>query len=157
MNCHEIRRRIARYLDGELSPGTLRELEEHMTRCERCRGEVEELRALRAEWANLPVPAADPSDRASILRAARAVTAAREPANRPWFPHLRGFDWVTASAMAVALLLVWTYRQGEMEKAAERRSRTVLSLAEFRAREEGRTIESGESLTIQWSNRSASE
>lgn len=157
MNCRTLRSRIVRYLDGETSLKSVREIEDHLTRCEACRVEVEDLRALRREWTGLPAPASDPTDREAILLAARALATDGRRTRRSWVPPLRWADLVTASALAAAVLLGWTYLNDGSAGKTDRRSWTVLSLEEVRAREAGRPLEPEEPLTIQWTNRSANE
>ena len=53
--CRQNPERLSAYIDGELAAEERRALEEHLTRCEACRREVEVLRALREAEVRLPL------------------------------------------------------------------------------------------------------
>ena len=54
MDCRECRQKLNEYLDGELSAGEAHEVEEHTSRCDRCRREMEELRRTIEAVRDLP-------------------------------------------------------------------------------------------------------
>src|SRR5438094_549226 len=59
MKCKVVRKRIADYVDGLLSPTLMSRIEEHFEACELCRGECEELRQtlrLVSQWGRFHCP-----------------------------------------------------------------------------------------------------
>ncbi len=50
MRCHEVRLEISAFLDGELPPGVVIELEGHFEACAECRSEVESFRVMDADF-----------------------------------------------------------------------------------------------------------
>jgi anti-sigma factor (TIGR02949 family) len=53
IDCEEALRRLAEYLDSELSAGSRTEIEEHLERCRSCFSRVEFERRLKAQTAAL--------------------------------------------------------------------------------------------------------
>jgi len=117
----ELRARLSRHLDGELSGAEAEALEEHLKSCERCRAELAELRgADRAFERALQGPGADPGFVARVMAAIlgrRGGTAGGRPVAGPvlWL--------VVAIAAAGAGTLVTLgvqalRRRGELETRA---------------------------------------
>jgi anti-sigma factor RsiW len=60
MGCHSIGHDLSAYLDGQLRPAAARQMEDHLQRCERCRAELADLRAVKALLVGAPRPQAPP-------------------------------------------------------------------------------------------------
>jgi anti-sigma factor RsiW len=123
---------MIRLLDGELSERKRVRLETHLLDCERCRAEIEEVKALRRQWAEFPRLASHPEDRALIRGLAAAVPSPRAP-GPVWA------DWVTAAAFSLSLVVaIHLYHERRMRpegaRTLERASYEVLTPAEWTAR-----------------------
>ncbi len=108
MNCDGVRGLLSAYLDGELSPGDLLRVEQHLRRCHCCADEVDALRqtiALVKSLDEVEVPA---SFRASLHERLVALgppmPVRTVPAARTWQRHLR--SWALPAAAAAAVLAV---------------------------------------------------
>src|ERR1700710_65894 len=60
MDCRLVQRHLSAYVDGELEPTAMLELEEHLTRCDPCSLEWRFLGSLKRELKRQVVPAAAP-------------------------------------------------------------------------------------------------
>ena len=98
MNCAEIRPRIALYVDREVTGAEALELEAHLTECEQCRREYNDLR----ETVDA-VRGARP-----LYEAPEHVYAAVEGIVRDWERRERRRWWVPALAAAAVLVAVMT-------------------------------------------------
>lgn len=108
MNCDGVRGLLSAYLDGELSPGELLRVEQHLRRCHACADEVDALRqtiSLVQSMDEVEVPA---SFRVSLHERLVAlgppVAVRRVPAARTWQRSLR--TWAMPAAAAAAVLAV---------------------------------------------------
>lgn len=83
------------YLDGELSPAEVTELERHMSVCAPCRAQLAAARSFLTEADDLVVAldVALPSMKAPVTTQAR----------RPWQPHLTTLAWAATIVLAVGL------------------------------------------------------
>jgi len=66
MNCSVVRKRLSRWLDGELEAETTRRLESHLVTCAACARRARELRAVSRMVAELPALSAPDSVAASL-------------------------------------------------------------------------------------------
>src|SRR5580704_3343636 len=74
MNCEQARAQIGAWVDGELEPAAVAELETHLATCAACRGEAESLRRLHAELVRTFA-----TPRAAAARAAEWTIASLPP------------------------------------------------------------------------------
>jgi len=108
MNCDGVRGLLSAYLDGELVPGDLLRVEQHLRRCHGCADEVDALRRTVSLVAALPVVDV-PADFHTRLHN-RLVALGPPVIVRPaaganaWQRHLR--DWALPAAAAAAVLAV---------------------------------------------------
>jgi len=105
MWCLRIRKQLSAYTDGELAPAEARGVEQHLTRCARCSGEVQELRKLARLTALVPeeeVPAGLHARIMTRLAYADAAPAARPASRRP---ILLG-PWAAAALSGAAAVVV---------------------------------------------------
>lgn len=119
MDCRSCRDDLTAYLDGELEPARVHQVEAHMQGCSSCRAELESLeKASRLVAAHLPEiePGPDAWDRVAARIAADG--AGRRQARILPFPKLR--PWITAAAaLAASLILgvglwgIWQHRRSE--------------------------------------------
>lgn len=120
MNCDGIRGLLSAYLDGELSPGDLLRVEQHLRRCHWCADEVEALRqtvALVASLDEVEVPMAFHAglhDRLVAL-GPPAVGVRRISAQRPRYSSRR---WVAPAAAAAAALAIGLTAYGRLGPVA---------------------------------------
>src|SRR4051794_33610444 len=104
MWCLRIRKQLSAYTDGELAPSEARGVEQHLTRCPRCAGEVQELRQLACLTALVPEEEVPAGLHARIMtRLAYAETA--PPAAAPRRPIRLG-PWAAAALSGAAAALV---------------------------------------------------
>ncbi|HQM74340.1 MAG TPA: zf-HC2 domain-containing protein [Candidatus Saccharicenans sp.] len=59
MNCHQVRKNLSAYLEGELSQARAIKIEAHLAECQQCRQLAEELKSISQSLASLP--AVEPS------------------------------------------------------------------------------------------------
>ena len=69
--CHEVRTKLGRYRDRELSPGESRELAAHLEVCQTCRLEFEAMEALDTALGAAPVSPVPEDLVESVMQAAR--------------------------------------------------------------------------------------
>ncbi len=101
MDCRCAERHLSAYVDGELEPSPMLELEDHLTVCADCRAEHDFLHALQSELkAQLQPAAAPPHVRARVLRALADVHPESE------HDHATMHGFMTAAAIAASVLLV---------------------------------------------------
>ena len=103
MNCDGVRELLSAYVDGELAPGELLRVEQHLRRCQSCAGEVDALRQTIALVSSLE-EVEPPADFHAKLHA-RLVeqgppASRRTPMARPW---RRRVQWASAAAAAAVL------------------------------------------------------
>jgi anti-sigma factor RsiW len=98
MDCKLARARLDAYVDRELEPTPVLELDRHFDGCADCRCEVEVRRLLKAGVASTPSPVAP---RALRLRVERALDAAGHGAS----PVVGGGRWTAVLSVAAALAL----------------------------------------------------
>jgi len=80
MNCREIRARLSRYLDGEMSVTERGRMESHVDTCDPCRKALERLQAATEALTQLPAPPGVPQGFAERLRSLAAQRAPMQPA-----------------------------------------------------------------------------
>jgi anti-sigma factor (TIGR02949 family) len=108
--CRDYTRMLAPYLDGELEPATLLDLEGHVARCEPCREQVALLRAMRGSLKRAVRTAAPSGLRARLqtaMVAEQARTDVREQAQETSKSRLGGWRTMVPLASAAALALFW--------------------------------------------------
>jgi hypothetical protein len=109
MNCDGVRGLLSAYLDGELSPGELLRVEQHLRRCHACADEVDSLRqtlALVAALDEVEIPAtfhASLHDRLVALGPPMA-TGRRTRVIPEWQRNVR--RWAVPAAAAAAALAI---------------------------------------------------
>lgn len=105
--CRDHHKMLGPYLDGELDPATLMDIEDHVGACEPCREQVALLRAMRGTLKRV-VKAAPPAGMRDRMLRAMQAEAARAPAPEPK-PADRFFSLrnVVPVAAAAAFALVW--------------------------------------------------
>jgi anti-sigma factor RsiW len=104
MNCRQIEREIALYVEGDLPGRKQRQVGEHLAACGRCRDLVAGLEASQAMVKSLR---GDEADDASLdeIRARVMANLRAEPQPR------RSWRWAYAAAAALALVAVtWLFR-----------------------------------------------
>ncbi len=113
MNCHGVIPLLEPFLDGELQPERVVEVEQHLEECSRCNERLRLGRALRLSLRRAMAPSAEPSA-AFRARLAGAVEASRQ---REWETRVlerqversRMLSWRTILpvAAAAAMTLIW--------------------------------------------------
>lgn len=110
MKCEWVQQNVVFYVYDELADDARHELEQHIARCKNCAGELESAKALRGEFAQLPVPEPSPSFiAASRMKLQEALETAEQGG---WF-HRLVFDpvqWLNqvrfAPALAAAIFII---------------------------------------------------
>jgi anti-sigma factor RsiW len=85
MNCKKALSRLHPYLDGELPPELMRQMEEHLDVCPSCRGQAERIRHLEGMLDKLSVPLL-PAGFAARVMAEAHRKAPRVPEKQSFFP-----------------------------------------------------------------------
>ncbi len=96
---------LGAYHDGELQGRRLNQVEEHLSTCESCQGELEQLQALSNLLAQHPAPSALTS--ADTFVAQVALQMPRSP-DEPTIKRVFNFGW---QAAPVGILSVWAFVQ----------------------------------------------
>lgn len=100
MDCRVVQRHLSAYVDGELEPSPMLELEEHLAACVECKVEADFLQALKREVKVRMAPGpAQAQLRARVVEALASVRPEAEADHR-------GQHLVTAAAIAASVLLV---------------------------------------------------
>jgi anti-sigma factor RsiW len=71
MNCNLVRSRLHAYVDGEVPPEFMRDIEEHLKGCPSCRSQVERIRQVGGMLDNLAVPPLPREFAARVMAEAR--------------------------------------------------------------------------------------
>lgn len=110
MNCDGVRGLLSAYVDGELSPGDLLRVEQHLRHCHWCADEVDALRqtiALVASLEEVPLPAGFHAQLHNRLVACGIPLEVARRAKPPlgWQRSVR--RWVAPAAAAAVLVVGW--------------------------------------------------
>ena len=114
-DCRDRARMLGSYLDGELEPARLIEIDEHVADCESCREEAQLLRAMRGSLKRV-VRTSAPSGLADRISTAMAAERVREDARedgpeplgaRAPIVSLASWRTMVPLATAAALALMW--------------------------------------------------
>lgn len=119
MNCDGVSNLLSAYLDGELTPGELLRVEEHLRRCHACADEVDSLRqtvALVASLEEVEVPASFHMQLHQRLVALGPPVAAvrRAPAQPVWQRNVRRWGLPAAAAAAALAIGLTTFDPGRL-------------------------------------------
>ncbi|MFN3648332.1 MAG: zf-HC2 domain-containing protein [Armatimonadota bacterium] len=107
MWCGRVRKQLSAYVDGELSATQEQSVEQHVTRCEQCAGELRELRGLSRLASLIPEEDLPTGLHARIMAGISGAKLAPVPAAVPRRHSLPYGPWAfTAFAGASALLLL---------------------------------------------------
>lgn len=123
MNCDGVRGLLSAYLDGELLPGDLLRVEQHLRRCHACADEVDSLRQTITLVKSLNEVEAPASFRVSLherlVGLGPPVPARKVPTARTWQHQLRA--WVLPAAAAAAVLAVGVGQWNQMGRTLDGR------------------------------------
>jgi len=119
MNCDGVSNLLSAYLDGELTPGELLRVEEHLRRCHACADEVDSLRqtvALVASLEEVEVPASFHMQLHQRLVALGPPVAAvrRTPVQPAWQRNVRRWGLPAAAAAAALAIGLTTFDPGRL-------------------------------------------
>jgi anti-sigma factor RsiW len=78
MNCKKVLPRLHAYVDGEMPPGFMREIEEHFKSCPSCRGQIEHIRQVGGMLDSLSVPPLPQEFAARVMAEARRMAPLAE-------------------------------------------------------------------------------
>jgi anti-sigma factor RsiW len=104
MICERCNSRLSAYIDGMLSAAEVRELNEHLAECRRCRDDLREIQAVRTILRRLPEHEARPGFWDDALRTVRVRGRKRRV---QWSPRYAAS--AAAAALALAALVVMTH------------------------------------------------
>ncbi|HXH60620.1 MAG TPA: zf-HC2 domain-containing protein [Fimbriimonadaceae bacterium] len=96
MNCQIAQNLLSSYLDQELTGEQMLEVRSHLSLCNDCSAELEELRAIKHGLASMP----SPSPRADLVPRIMVAIGAVEPER----PSRRAFGALIATSVAAAVL-----------------------------------------------------
>jgi anti-sigma factor RsiW len=118
MDCEHIQRILHPYLDGELGPSEVAQLEEHCVRCPECSALRDQQQALSLRLKGIIPRTASPALRARIQEAMDATATAPRTPRAGIAPHpLRHpIAWRIPASLAAALALGWLL--GDVHHAA---------------------------------------
>jgi anti-sigma factor RsiW len=103
MDCRLVRKHLSAYVDGELEPSPMLEVEHHLVNCADCCNEQVVLNALKHELKVLLAPRRAPAElHARVVRALADVPAPLMSIDERPASHV----WMTVSAVAASVLLV---------------------------------------------------
>lgn len=104
MSTHRVQQQLSAYIDGELAPDEMVEVRRHLTDCQECQEELDELRLVKTTLARLKQPEL-PADFAAGVWA-RIERRPTEHAGRRWAGPWAWLQRPALAAAAVALALV---------------------------------------------------
>lgn len=99
---------MVHYVAKEYQLFNLAELEDHLSRCPDCRGELADLRELDRTLSRLPRVSAPAGFAAGLKDSIRGVIPAEVPAEKRWPSRRFAFVRDLVAAAAVTLALFWT-------------------------------------------------
>lgn len=138
MSCQESQKSFSPYLDGVLPRGAVDTLDEHLSVCPVCRGQLEATRSL-VRGLSLVTRPAPPANLAGDIRASLVIERAARAASEPAPLHERAALWVKLRLMPYAVGAVYSMILFIAVFGALRQQLVVLrNLAEARYLEEGR-------------------
>lgn len=138
MSCQESQKSFSPYLDGVLPRGAVDTLDEHLSVCPVCRGQLEATRSL-VRGLSLVTRPASPANLASDIRASLVIERAARAASEPAPLHERMALWVKLRLMPYAVGAVYSMILFIAVFGALRQQLVLLrNLAEARYLEEGR-------------------
>jgi anti-sigma factor RsiW len=138
ISCQESQKSFSPYLDGVLPRGAVDTLDEHLSVCPVCRGQLEATRSL-VRGLSLVTRPAPPANLASDIRASLVIERAARAASEPAPLHERAALWVKLRLMPYAVGAVYSMVLFVAVFGALRQQLIVLrNLAEARYLEEGR-------------------
>ena len=138
MSCQESQKSFSPYLDGVLPRGAVDTLDEHLSVCPVCRGQLEATRSL-VRGLSLVTRPAPPASLANDIRASLVIERAARAASEPAPLHERAALWVKLRLMPYAVGAVYSMILFVAVFGALRQQLVVLrNLAEARYLEEGR-------------------
>lgn len=138
MSCQESQKSFSPYLDGVLPRGAVDTLDEHLSVCPVCRGQLEATRSL-VRGLSLVTRPAPPANLAGDIRASLVIERAARAASEPAPLHERAALWVKLRLMPYAVGAVYSMILFVAVFGALRQQLVLLrNLAEARYLEEGR-------------------
>jgi len=138
ISCQESQKSFSPYLDGVLPRGAVDMLDEHLSVCPVCRGQLEATRSL-VRGLSLVTRPAPPASLAGDIRASLVIERAARAASEPAPLHERAVAWVKLRLMPYAVGAVYSMILFVAVFGALRQQLIVLrNLAEARYLEEGR-------------------
>lgn len=107
MRCHNINDMLSAYVDGALEPSELSKVEEHLERCQHCRREYEDLKAVLDLVQSLPEVHPEADFRKQLRQRLENLPANREKTGKPpgLLVSLARGRWSKIVAAAAALVL----------------------------------------------------
>jgi len=109
MNCESISTRLQEYVDGQLAPTELQDLEDHLATCAACRADLSLLVQVDETLAQMPVLPEPEDMTAQIMARVHASTPAQPvaPFRLRWEDAAvsAAFAWAAVAALAVLILL----------------------------------------------------
>ncbi|MEN6441952.1 MAG: zf-HC2 domain-containing protein [Syntrophobacter sp.] len=109
MKCKNVLSRLSTYLDRELSPKTVLEMEKHLAVCRSCRGQLERIRQAEDSLNSLAIPPLPRGFAARVMAEARSrasLTKEKKPLSPfAWHP-LRWFSEISVSMRLAACATV---------------------------------------------------
>ncbi|MFQ6083555.1 MAG: anti-sigma factor family protein [Candidatus Aminicenantia bacterium] len=107
MKCKQVKKLLHIYLDGFLEEKKAREIRKHLEKCENCKREVEHLKNVIDLMESYPIQ--EPSSELSLQIKRRVRQYAENIQNQPSIFKKRWFEWQTAFAILISLILVGTF------------------------------------------------
>jgi len=117
MKCEHIKRKLERYIDGELNPADRKQVEEHLTSCMECTAELARLQSLQSAGEGDFIPEPPPEYWNQLSEDVRSTIADLEPkkkkapdrfaAIRRWiWPEKIGYRFIGLAATAVLVFFI---------------------------------------------------
>jgi anti-sigma factor (TIGR02949 family) len=102
MDCRLAQKHLSAYVDGELEPSPMLEVEQHLGGCNECASQQLFFGAVKQELKRQLVPECSPAElRARVVRALSEVSLPVDPDEQP-----AGHVWITLGVIAASVLLV---------------------------------------------------
>jgi len=117
MNCKKFEAGMALYAGGDLTPGRVSRIEQHLAQCPDCRMLVEELHSARASLAEMKDEPIDEAMVANVRRNVLSRIGTRRPLRLSW-------AFALAAGVVLAVILAWPRQHEEAPRRIASVSRT---------------------------------
>jgi hypothetical protein len=119
MNCDEVQARLSEYLEKSLPPGTIKDTEEHLASCARCRAEAESLGDCMRRIASLPEVDPPLGFTQRVMARVRESEAKPAPWERLLFPFRTKVAMQAATIVLISIMALYLFEEEPRRQETE--------------------------------------